>query len=88
MKVNAIRNNPFDLVPNVFGGNDLSSSSLARSFKFSGLVFGDNVGASPHTLPFLGLKVYATQLRLAGKKEQSLVVRKFIKTLPKSDGRI
>ena len=88
MTVNSIRNNPFDLVPNIAGGNDLSPSSLARSFKFSGLVFGDNVGASPHTLPFLGLKVYAKQLRLAGNKKQALVVNNFIKTLPKSDGRI
>ncbi len=88
MTVNSIRNNPFDLVPNVAGANDLSPSSLARSFKFSGLVFGDNVGASPHTLPFLGLKVYAKQLRLAGNKKQALVVNNFIKTLPKSDSRI
>lgn len=88
LTVNSIRNNPFDLVPNIAGGNDLSPSSLARSFKFSGLVFGNNVGASPHTLPFLGLKIYAKQLRLAGNKEQALIVSKFIKTLPKSDGRI
>jgi hypothetical protein len=88
MTVNAIRNNPFDLVPNIAGGNDLSSSSLARSFKFSGLVKGDDVGASPHTLPFLGLNMYATQLRLAGNKEKALIVTKFINTLPKGDNRI
>lgn len=88
MKVTSIRNNPFDLVPNIAGANDLSPSSLARSFKFAGLVFGDNVGASPHTLPFLGLNTYATQLRLAGNKEKALMVTKFIKTLPKSDSRI
>jgi histidine ammonia-lyase len=88
IKVNAIRNNPFDLVPNIAGANDLSSSSLARSFKFRGLVKGDNVGANPHTLPFLGLKTYATQLRLAGNKEHALMVNKFIKTLPKGDSQI
>ncbi len=88
MKVNSIRNNPFDLVPNIAGVNDLSPSSLARSFKFSGLVFDDNVGASPHTLPFLGLNTYATQLNLAGNKEKALLVTKFIKSLPKGDRRL
>lgn len=88
MTINAIRNNPYDLVPNIAGGNDLSASSLARSVKFRGLVFGDDVGASPHTLPFLGLETYADQLQLSGNLKKSTIVRKFIKTLPKGDGRI
>ena len=88
LTINNIRNNPYDLVPNIAGGNDISASSLARSVKFRGLVFGDEVGASPHTLPFLGLETYADQLQLLGNVEKSTIVRKFIKTLPKGDGRI
>jgi len=30
LEVSSVRNNPFDLVPNIAGSNDLSSSSLAR----------------------------------------------------------
>ena len=86
--INAIRNNPYDLVPNLAGRNDLSASSLARSVKFRGLVFGDEVGASPHTLPFLGLETYADQLQLLGNRDKATIVRKFIKTLPKGDSRI
>lgn len=86
LTINNIRNNPFDLVPNIT--NDISSSSLARSVKFMGLTFGDEVGASPHTLPFLGLETYAEQLQLLGNIEKSTIVRKFIKTLPKGDSRI
>ena len=88
MTITAIRNNPYDLVPNIAGGNDISGSSLARSVKFRGLVFGDEVGASPHTLPFLGLETYADQLQLLGDREKSATVRKFIKTLPQGDSRI
>ncbi|MCI2282170.1 hypothetical protein L3081_00605 [Colwellia sp. MSW7] len=86
LTINNIRNNPFDLVPNIT--NDISSSSLARSVKFMGLTFGNEVGASPHTLPFLGLETYAEQLQLLGNIEKSTIVRKFIKTLPKGDSRI
>lgn len=52
--INNIRNNPFDLVPNVAGRNDLSSSSLVRSIKFMGLVFGkkSDPGNSPPPYPF------------------------------------
>lgn len=90
MKINAIRNNPFDLVPNIAGANDLSASSLARSLKFRGLVFGksSNPGVSPHTLPFLGLNTYADQLQLFGNIPAATKVRKFINTLPKGDSRI
>ena len=88
LTINAIRNNPYDLVPNLAGRNDLSASSLARSVKFRGLVFGDEVGASPHTLPFLGLETYADQLQLLGSISKATTVRKFIKTLPKGDSRI
>lgn len=86
LTINNIRNNPFDLVPNIT--NNISSSSLARSVKFMGLTFGDEVGASPHTLPFLGLETYADQLQLLGNISKATTVRKFIKTLPKGDSRI
>ncbi len=85
IKIIAIRNNPYDLVANLAGARDFSTSSLARSLKFSRLVCGDNndIGASPHTLPFLGLKTYADQLQLSGEVTKATTVRKFINTLNK-----
>ncbi len=88
LKVVAVRNNPYDLVPNLAGRNDLSSSSLVRSMKFKGLVTGDDAAASPHTLPFLGLVTYADQLQMLGYTDKADVVRKFIKTLPPTDARL
>ena len=90
MTINSVRNNPYDLVPNIAGGNDLSASSLARSMKFKGAVFGknSNPGVSPHTLPFLGLITYADQLQLFGDISKATVVRKFINGLPKGDSRL
>jgi len=85
MKINNIRNNPFDFVPNMAAKNDLSSSSLSRSISFMGLAFNGHAGESPHTLPFLGLKTYATQLQLLGNIDKATIVRRFIKTLPKGD---
>lgn len=88
LTINSVRNNPYDLVPSVAGRNDLSASSLARAYKFRGLVFGDEVGASPHTLPFLGLETYADQLQLLGEDKKAIIVRRFIKSLPAGDSRI
>ncbi|KDC51862.1 hypothetical protein [Pseudoalteromonas fuliginea] len=88
VKVVSVRNNPYDLVPNLAGRNDLSSSSLVRSMKFKGLVTGDDAAASPHTLPFLGLVTYADQLQMLGYTDKADVVRKFIKTLPPTDARL
>lgn len=88
LKVIAVRNNPYDLVPNLAGRNDLSSSSLVRSMKFKGLVTDGSVGESPHTLPFLGLVTYAAQLEMLGNNEKADIVRKFIKTLPPTDARL
>ncbi|SBS28780.1 hypothetical protein MSP8886_01312 [Marinomonas spartinae] len=85
LKINSVRNNPFDVVPNVFGPNDLSNSSLARSTKFGKLVFGDDAGASPHTLPFLGLETYAEQLRMLGYRDQAKEVNRFLRQLPSGD---
>lgn len=88
LKVIAVRNNPYDLVPNLAGRNDLSSSSLVRSMKFKGLVTDGSVGESPHTLPFLGLVTYAAQLEMLGNNEKADIVKKFIKTLPATDKRL
>jgi len=86
IKLNPARNNPFDLVANIAGSNDLSSSSLARSLKFSTLLLADPA-ISPHTLPFLGLVTYGAQLQALGEFKAAARVRKFIHTLPKSDPR-
>lgn len=88
LKVVAIRNNPYDLVPNLAGRNDLSASSFVRSMKFRGLVTGEDAGASPHTLPFLGLVTYADQLQMLGYNDKADIVRKFIKNLPTTDARL
>jgi hypothetical protein len=88
LKVVAIRNNPYDLVPNLAGRNDLSASSFVRSMKFRGLVKGEDSGASPHTLPFLGLVTYADQLQMLGYHDKAHTVRTFIKTLPSKDPRL
>ena len=88
MTIHSVRNNPYDLVPNLAGRNDLSRSSLARSMKFSKLVFGDNAAASPHTLPFLGLTTYAEQLRMLGYRDEAKEVNRFLRTLPNGDPRV
>ncbi|WP_426370533.1 hypothetical protein [Pseudocolwellia sp. HL-MZ7] len=85
--INSVRNNPYDMVPNVFGANDLSASSLARSLKF-GIYLVADPGVSPHTLPFLGLRTYADQLQLLGNVPAATKVRKFMNTLPIGDSRI
>lgn len=66
IRIERVLNNPFDLVANVAGANDLSCSGLARSLKFRGLVLGDDPLASPHTLPYQGLDTYVEQLRFTG----------------------
>ena len=76
--VNNIRNNPFDLVPNVAGANNVGLSGLQRAAKFKGLVFGDDALASPHTLPYLGIETYHAQLLLAGKKEHAGIVKNYM----------
>lgn len=71
------RNNPFDLVPNVAGMNNLSASGFVRSWKFKGLVFGDDPLASPHTLPYLGLETYIHQLEFTGNHKQAAHARRY-----------
>ncbi|MCE9686028.1 hypothetical protein LZP73_07330 [Shewanella sp. AS16] len=72
------RSNPFDIVPNLAGTNDLSPSSLARSLKFMGLTFLGTETTSPHTLPFLGLESYHAQLRFAGNHRRANDVLKYM----------
>ncbi|WP_281557667.1 hypothetical protein [Thalassomonas sp. RHCl1] len=78
VKIHQPRNNPFDIVPNIAGGNDLSPSSLVRCLKFSGLVISGSIGGSPHTLPFLGLKTYHKQLTMLGDYKNAARVQKYI----------
>lgn len=77
IKIENERNNPFDLVPNCAGMNDLSRSGLARSWHFRKLVFGDDPLASPHTLPYLGLETYIHQLEFTGNLEQAARARRY-----------
>ncbi|MCE9686480.1 hypothetical protein LZP73_09675 [Shewanella sp. AS16] len=72
------RSNPFDIVPNLAGTNDLSPSSLVRSLKFMGLTFLGSETTSPHTLPFLGLESYHAQLRFAGNHRRANDVLKYM----------
>lgn len=52
LKVVAVRNNPYDLVPNLADRSKISPSSLVRSLKFKGLVTDGSVGESPHFTVF------------------------------------
>ena len=78
MTICSVRNNPFDMVPNIAGRNGLSLSSLARSLKFCGLVTHGDVGESPHTLPYLGIETYQAQLRLLGQHEKAEAVARYM----------
>ena len=80
IKIHTVSNNPFDLVPNVCGSNDLSPSSLCRSLKFRGLVFGSDSspGVSPHTLPYLGIETYKQQLEMFGNYKKAATVQRYI----------
>jgi hypothetical protein len=74
-------NNPFDLVPNLAGFNNLSLSGFYRSLRFMGLALsenGGNTGISPHTLPYLGIKSYQKQLELGGFMREAKVVSRYI----------
>ncbi|UCX03318.1 hypothetical protein [Shewanella glacialimarina] len=77
LKTHQPRNNPFDVVPNIAGKNDLSKSSFARSLKFASALLG-SPGVSPHTLPFLGVKTYHQQLVMLGDHKRAAYVKKYI----------
>jgi hypothetical protein len=73
-----VRNNPFDLVPNVAGFNNWGLGGLTRSIQAIGLVFGGAGGASPHTLPYIGVQTYEKQLELSGCSREAKKVRRYI----------
>ena len=78
IEVVAVRNNPFDPVANVAGCNGLLGSGLARSLLCVDLVAGNNPLASPHTLPFLGLRTYYHQLKASGNHVRAGVVKGYL----------
>ncbi len=83
-KENPDRNNPFDIVPNIAGGNDLSLASIKRSKQFLSKVTGsdsDSMVESPHTLPFLSLEAYRHFLVLAGDNTSAARVTKYMKQI-------
>jgi hypothetical protein len=73
-----VRNNPFDLVPNMAGFNNWGLGGLKRSLQAIGLVFGGTGGASPHTLPYIGVQTYEKQLELSGCAKEAKKVRRYI----------
>ena len=81
MELVGVRNNPFDLVPNLAGFNSLNRNGFYRALKFKGLVFGENGGnfaVSPHTLPYLGIETYQVQLVMSGHTKEAREVRRYI----------
>ncbi|WP_370978729.1 hypothetical protein [Agaribacterium sp. ZY112] len=78
------RDNPFDLVPNIAGRNDLSTASIKRSLSFLPKVAGKSISGtrveSPHTLPFLSLEAYHRFLTLAGDSRSAAKVKKYMKS--------
>jgi hypothetical protein len=84
IKIGLERINPFDLVPNLAGHNDVSVSGLERCLHFVRNVFGDNDGnpsVSPHTLPYLGVCTYYLQLKEAGLHREAGVVYEYMGSL-------
>lgn len=78
------KDNPFDLVPNLAGGNDLKSSTIGRSLKFWQKVKGTPTSSSvesPHTLPFISLEVYHQFLMMAGDNKSADRVKKHMNKL-------
>lgn len=80
IKVDRVRNNPLDPVPNVAGCNALTTSGLLRALCFSRMVKGGDALASPHTLPYLGLETYIDQLHFTGHHR---LARQACRYLPK-----
>lgn len=80
-KASPDKDNPFDLVPNLAGRNDLSLASIKRSLQFWSKVKGSegsSTAESPHTLPFLGLDAYRRFLTLAGDNTSAQRVERYI----------
>lgn len=76
--------NPFDMVPNLAGRNDMSLSGIKRSLQFAGKVMGSESSSpaeSPHTLPFLSLEAYHGFLIMAKDYKSAEHVKKYMDEL-------
>lgn len=81
IKIGLERINPFDLVPNIAGHNNLSPCGLIRALRFVRFVFGnngENITISPHTLPYLGICTYYLQLKDGGYHRKAQVVHDYM----------
>ncbi|MGY0617046.1 hypothetical protein [Vibrio sp. FJH11] len=78
MKVQPLRSNPADFVPNVIGLNGITSltkMNLSLSPVFIWACFlSKTIGGSPHSLPYLGLDTYEKQLRESGARQKARVI--------------
>ncbi|OZG71765.1 hypothetical protein BTA51_19200 [Hahella sp. CCB-MM4] len=76
---NITRDHPFDPVPNLAGGNNVSRSSIGHGLGNLGLVAGSSspVETSPHTLPFLSAECSIRHLQMNGyhKKAEKLALQ-------------
>lgn len=75
------KDNPFDPVPSLAGGNDLSLSAFKRGLAFWAKVKGSgdpNPVESPHTLPYISLEAYYRFLVLAGDSKSAERVSKYM----------
>ncbi|HHX8509461.1 MULTISPECIES: hypothetical protein [Vibrio] len=83
MKVQPLRANPADFVPNVIGLNGVTSitkMNLSLSPVFIWACFlSKTIGGSPHSLPYLGLNTYEKQLRESGARQKARVIGKYAK---------
>lgn len=80
-KASPDNDNPFDMVPNLAGRNDMSFSGVKRSLQFAGKVMGSESSSpaeSPHTLPFLSLDAYHGFLMMAKDYKSAERVRKYM----------
>jgi len=75
---------PFDLVPNIAGGNDLTAKGVVRAMLFLRNVMSENGGnaaVSPHTLPYLGICTFYLQLKDAGRHAKAACVRVYMNSM-------
>lgn len=75
-------NNPFDMVPNLAGMNNLNRASIKRSVNFAAKVAGtpgQQETESPHTLPFVSLEFYRRMLIHGGDYDRAKQVKSHMK---------
>lgn len=76
------RDNPFDLVPQLAGLNDISCSTVKRCVAFIPKVAGKDgqlETESPHTLPFISLEFYKRMLVHSGDHKRAAKIDKYMK---------